>query len=431
MKGVNVGLIGFGNVGQGVLKILTDKKSLIKKRSGVDFIVKRICDKKINLKRFIKNKKIIFSRNPKDILNDPEIDIVIELIGAVHPAKEFILEALCRGKHVITANKALLAEEGKEIFQLAEKLKKEIYFEASVGAGLPTIKTLREGLVANKFSAVFGIINGTSNFILSKMANENYSFKDALLEAKKRGFAEKNPFLDIEGIDSAHKLAILSYLAFGKMIRFKDIFVEGMSRISLDDVKYAAELNLVIKLLAIAKNVNNNLEVRVHPTLIPKSNLLASVNGVFNAIYLNSDLAGDILLYGRGAGQSSAASAVVSDLVDLARSITGKSENKHLIFPDTSLVKKLRKIGEIQTKYYIRFMAIDKPGVLAKIAGILGKYGISIASVTQKGRKRALTVSIVMITHEAKEKHMHAALEKITRLQIIKGKPVAIRMEQI
>ncbi|MBL7197555.1 MAG: homoserine dehydrogenase [Candidatus Omnitrophica bacterium] len=431
MKSINIGLIGFGNVGRGVVKLLGDKKSLIRKRTGSEFLIKRICEKKINLKHSVKVSKSIFTRDAKDILNDPKIDIVIELIGGIHPAKEFILEALRRGKHVVTANKALLAEEGKEIFRLAAKKKRELYFEASVGAGLPVIKTLREGLVANRFSAVFGIINGTSNFVLSKMAGENCSFKTALQEVKKRGFAERNPFLDIEGIDSAHKLAILVYLAFGKMVRFKDIFVEGISRISLADVKYANELNLVIKLLAIAKKVNNNLEVRVHPTLIPKTNLLASVEGVFNAIYLHSDLAGNILLYGEGAGQSSAASAIISDLVDLAKIITGKSENKRSIFPDTSVVRKLRKIDEILTRYYVRFMAIDKPGVLAKISGIFGRYGISIASVTQKERKKALAVPIVMVTHEAKEKHMHVALEKITRLQIIKGEPVAIRMEQI
>jgi len=431
MKNINIAIIGFGNVGKGVLKILTDKKSLIRKRTGFEFSVKRICEKKINLTRSIKVNKAIFTRNAKEILNDPKIDIVIELIGGIHPAKEFILEALRKGKHVVTANKALLAEESREIFRLAAKKKRKLYFEASVGAGLPVIKILREGLVANRFSAVFGIINGTSNFVLSKMAAENYSFKAALQEAKKRGFAERNPFLDIEGIDSAHKLAILAYLAFGRMVRFKDIFIEGISRISLADIKYATELNLVIKLLAIIKKVNNNLEVRVHPTLIPKSNLLASVDGIFNAIYLHSDLAGDILLYGEGAGQSSAASAVISDLVDLAKTISGNPENTTLVSPDKSIIKKLRKIDEIQSKYYIRFMAIDKPGVLAKISGILGKYGISIASVSQKQRKKALAVPIVMVIHEAKEKHMRAALEKISRLQIIKGNPVAIRMEQI
>ena len=432
MKSINIGLIGFGNVGKAVLKILSDKRSLLRRRTGVEFSIKRICEKKTKLKYPAKVSKATFTKDAKEILNDSKIDIVIELIGGVHPAKEFIKEALRKGKHVVTANKALLAEEGREIFNLAAKLKKELYFEAAVGAGLPVIKTLREGLVANRFSAVFGIINGTSNFILSKMADENCSFRTALQEAKKRGFAEKNPFLDIEGIDSAHKLAILVYLAFGKMVRFKDIFVEGISEISSADIRYARELNLVIKPLVIAKKINNNvIEARVHPTLIPKTNLLASVEGVFNAIYLNSDLAGDILLYGEGAGQFSAASAVVSDLVDLGKSLTGKTENSRLIFPTTSVVKKIHKIDEILTKYYVRFMAIDKPGVLAKISGIFGRYGISIASVTQKGRKKALAVPIVMITHEAKERRMRAALEKIARLQIIKGRPVAIRMEQI
>jgi len=431
MRNINIGLIGFGNVGKGVVKILTEKKALIRKKTGIVFLIKRICEKRTDIKYPAKISRTIFTKDPKKILNDPTIDIVIELIGGIHPAKELIKDALRKGKHIVTANKALLAEEGREIFDLSARLKRELYFEASVGAGLPIIKTLREGLVANRFSAVFGIINGTSNFILSKMASEDCSFKAALLEAKKRGFAERNPFLDIEGIDSAHKLAILVYLAFGKMVRFKDIFIEGISQISSADIKYSSELGLVIKPLVIAKKTSNSIEARVHPTLIPRSNLLASVEGVFNAIYLNSDLAGDILLYGEGAGQSSAASAVISDLVDLGKTLTEKSQSNRLVLPATSVIKKIRKIDEILSKYYVRFMAIDKPGVLAKISGIFGRYGISIASVGQKGRKRALAVPIVMIIHEAKEKRMRAALEKIARLQIIKGKPVAIRMEQI
>ena len=431
MKKINVGLIGFGHVGLGVVKILRDKKTFLAQKLGLEINIKKICDKDIVSKRNINVDRNLLTREAKEIINDPQVDIVVELIGGIHPAKEFIIEALKKGKSVVTANKALLAQEGKELFALAADRQKSIYYEASVGAGIPIIKSLREGLVANKFNGIFGIVNGTSNFILSKMSDENLAFNAALKEAKIKGFAEKDPTLDIEGIDSAHKLILLTYLCFGRLVNVGDIFVEGISRISLSDINYAKEMGWQIKLLAIAKKDADELEVRVHPTLIPKSHLLSSVSGIFNAIYVSSDLAGQLLFYGPGAGQMSAASAVVADLVDLVQDIKAGLFRPTLNTVLDKSIKKLRKIDEIESRYYIRFMAKDQPGVLAKISGILGKFGISIASVNQKERHKAKEVPVVMILHEAKEKNLRSAIEMIDRLNIIKEKSVAIRMEEV
>jgi homoserine dehydrogenase len=431
MKKINIGLIGFGNVGAGVVKILAEKKKLLSDKIGLEINIKKICDKDISSKRNVSVGRELLTRDPHDILNDAQIDIVVELIGGLHPAKEFILEALKKGKNVVTANKALLSQEGRELFAFASDCGKTIYFEASVGAGIPIIKALREGLVANNFYSIFGIVNGTSNFILSKMSRDNCSFNDALLEAKKRGFAEKDPTLDLEGIDSAHKLLLLTYLCFGKLINLNDCFIEGITRISLADINYAKELGFEIKLLAIAKKEAGGLEVRVHPTLIPHTHLLASVGGVFNAIYVSSDLAGNLLFYGPGAGQLSAASAVVSDLVDLTQDIKAGLFRPTLHTTVDTSIKKLCKIDEIESRYYIRFMAVDKPGVLAKVSGVLARYGISIASVTQKEKQKAQIVPIVMIVHDAKEKNLRNALDIIDRLDIIKQKSVAIRMEEV
>jgi homoserine dehydrogenase len=431
MKKINVGLIGFGNVGSGVVKILRDRKALLSAKLGLEINIQKICDKDIVSPRGVLIEKALLTRNAQDVIDDPRIDIVIELMGNIHPAKEYIMAALKKGKNIVTANKALLAQDGKELFAYAVDRAKTIYFEASVAAGIPIIKSLREGLVANKFHSIFGIVNGTSNFILSEMSNNNCTFGEALKEARARGFAEKDPTLDIEGKDSAHKLILLAYLGFGRLVNLEDIFIEGISRVSVSDVNYAKELGFEIKLLAIAKKEADGLEVRVHPTLIPQNHLLASVSGVNNAIYVSSDLAGNLLFFGPGAGSSSAASAVVSDLVDLTQDIKAGLFRPTLNVVADNSVKKLRKIDEVESRYYIRFMAIDRPGVLAKISGILAKSGISIASVTQKERSKAQVVPIVMIVHEAKEKSLRAALKMIDCLDVIKEKSVAIRMEEV
>jgi len=431
MRKINLGLIGFGNVGSGVVKILRDKKAFLTGKTGLDISIKKICDKDITSKRCVAVDKKILSKDTGQIIDDPDIDIVVELIGGIHPAKEFVSDALKKGKNIVTANKALLAQYGQELFAEASDRGKNIYFEASVGAGIPIIKSLREGLVANRFNSVYGILNGTSNFVLSQMSHNNRNFEDALNEARRKGFAEKDSTLDIEGIDSAHKLILLTYLCFGRFVKLNDVFVEGISRVSLADVNYASELGFEIKLLAIAKKEGSDLEVRVHPTFIPKDHLLASVGGVFNAIYVSSDLAGELLFYGPGAGQMSAASAVVADLVDLTQDIKAGLFRPTLNITQDKSITKLRKIDDFESRYYIRFMAVDKPGVLAKISGVLAKYGISIASVTQKERRRAQVVPIVMVIHEAKEKNLRSALAAIDRMDAIKEKSVAIRIEEV
>ncbi|PIQ90948.1 MAG: homoserine dehydrogenase [Candidatus Omnitrophica bacterium CG11_big_fil_rev_8_21_14_0_20_41_12] len=431
MRKISIGIIGFGNIGCGVVKILQQRKSLLAQKIGVDIVIKKICDKDISTKRDVTVDKSLLSRDVNEIINDPQIDIIVELIGGINPAKEFILAALKKGKHVVTANKALLAECGNELFSEAAERGKNIYFEASVGAGIPIIKSLKEGLVANKFSSIFGIVNGTSNYVLSQMSKEGCSFANAINQAKLKGFAEKDPTLDIEGIDSAHKLVLLTYLTYGRIVKMKDIFIEGISRISSSDIAYAKELGYEIKLLAIAKKEVDELEVRVHPTFLPVNHLLSSVDGVFNAIYVSSDLAGELMFYGPGAGQLPAASAVVSDIVDLTQDIKAGLFKPTLNSIQDSSIKSLRQIDEFENKYYIRISVVDKPGVLAKISGILAKFGISIASVTQKEKLKAQVVPVVMVTHEVKEKNLRSALKMIDRLGEIKEKSVAIRIEGV
>lgn len=431
MKKITIGIIGFGNVGSGVIRILRERKKMLGEKTGTEIVLGKVCDKNIVSKRSVTVDKNQLTKDNRLILDDPHVDIVVELMGGIHPAKEFISEALKKGKHVVTANKALLAEHGKELFALARDCSKSIYYEASVGAGIPIIKSLREGLVANRFTSVYGIVNGTSNYVLSQMSSRNCSFQEALKEAKQKGFAESDPTLDIEGIDSAHKLVLLAYLCFGRLVDMKDVFIEGISDISLADVNYARELGFEIKLLAVGKREEENLEVRVHPTLIPVSHLLASVGGVFNAIHVSGDLAGDLLFYGPGAGQLSAASAVVSDLVDLIHDINaGLFRPMQNVVADPSILR-LSKIDDFQSKYYVRFMALDKPGVLAKISGVLSKYGISIAQVTQKERRKAEFVPIVMITHEAREKNLREALKILDRMNMFQEHSVAIRIEEL
>lgn len=426
MKKINVGVIGLGTVGSGVVKTLRDRRHLIQERSGVDLHLLLACDVRRAQGSKLNLPSSLFTTHVQDILKNEKIDVVVELIGGYHPAKEIILQALKNGKHVVTANKALLAMDIRQILNVARKNNRQVKFEASVCGGIPIIKALREGLIANKIDSLFGIINGTSNYLLSKMAQEHLSFSEALTLAKKKGYAERNPRLDVEGIDAGHKLVILCYLLFAKLIPFERIFREGIAGISHLDVKYAQEMGLVIKPLAIAKKVGDDLEARVHATLLPKEHMLAAVNGIFNAVLLQGDLVGDMLFYGRGAGQLPTASAVMSDLIDLGRESDLNSKTKQAAGPR---IKRVRRMDDIISRYYLRFMAIDKPGILAKISGILGKYHIGIAQVSQKERKRAKFVPVVMITHHALEKNLKNALEAIDRLAIIKGKTVKIRME--
>ena len=429
---INVGIIGFGTVGTGTAKILLENKDVISQRTGFDINLKKIADLDIKKSRGIKLPEGILTTNVDDILNDPEINIVIELIGDIHPAKELILRAIRNKKHVVTANKALIATEGNEILAEAEKHGVEIGFEASVAGGIPIIKIIKEGLVANRILAVYGIINGTSNYILTKMTDEGIEFSDALKEAQRLGYAEADPTYDIEGIDSAHKLAILASLAYDIPFSLNDVYKEGITRITSQDIGFAGELGYKIKLLAIAKASDNKVELRVHPTMVPKDYLISKVDGVFNAIYVQGDAVGDTLYYGRGAGDMPTGSAVVSDVVDIGKKIVRSQESgvrskKAVLIPRSRL--KVKGIEDIEAMYYFRFTAFDKPGVLSSISGVLGSYNISITSVIQKGRSLGEAVPLIVLTHTAKEKDVIKAVAEIDRLSVVADKTLYIRVE--
>jgi homoserine dehydrogenase len=433
MKEIKVGLIGFGTVGSGVARILQKNSRLIEKRMGAKLVLKRIADIDLETDRGVKLKPGVLTRRAEEVIKDPEIDIVMELIGGIEPAKTFILKAIRNKKHIVTANKALLALHGEEIFREAHHFGVDVNFEASVGGGIPLIRSIKEGLVANRIHSIFGILNGTSNYILSKMTDEGRDFKEVLKEAQEKGYAEADPTYDIEGIDAAHKLSILVRLAFGTALRFNEIFIGGISEITPLDIQFGREFGYRIKLLAIAKMEKGKIEARVHPTLIPEGHLLSTVEGVFNAIYIKGDAVGPALFYGQGAGQMPTGSAVVSDLVELGRNLLVQAKGHRvpsLSYQEFAIKKNpLKKIEEVVMPYYMRFSALDRPGVLSKISGILGKNDISIVSVIQKGRRIKGSVPVVMMTHEAKEKNVRQALREINRLGVILGKTMFIRVE--
>jgi len=432
-KEIKVGLIGFGTIGSGVVKVLQRNAALIEKRMGARLVLKKIADIDTVSDRGVKVRPGLLTKNVEEVLRAPEIDIVMELIGGIEPAKTFVLRAIKNGKHVVTANKALIALHGDEIFNAAHHFGVDVGFEASVGGGIPLIRSIKEGLVANRIHSIFGILNGTSNYILSKMRDEGKSFKEVLREAQAKGYAEADPTYDVEGIDAAHKLTILIRLAFGTPLQFDEVFTEGISEITPVDVEFSREFGYRIKLLAIAKVEEGKLEARVHPTMIREGHLLSTVSSVFNAIYIQGDAVGPILLYGQGAGEMPTASAVVSDLVELGRNLLVEARNRRVpgLSYQVSAIERipLKRMEDVIVPYYMRFSAVDRPGVLSKISGILGKNGISIASVIQKGRKIRGAVSIVMMTHEAKEKNVHRALHEIDRMGAIRGKTKFIRVE--
>ncbi|MFH1190513.1 MAG: homoserine dehydrogenase [Candidatus Omnitrophota bacterium] len=433
MKKIRVGIVGFGTIGAGVVKALKSKRSYLRDKSGIDIDIVRICDKDLKAKRPVSVSKRLLTKSFGKVIYDPEVDIVVELIGGIEPAKYIVMESLRSGKSVVTANKALLSDSGPEIFALAGELGLSVGFEASVGGGIPIIRAMKEGFIANRFDLVYGIINGTSNFVLSKMAEEKVSFDEALKIAKLKGYAERDPYLDISGGDSAHKLSILANLGFGVASKGSGIFTEGIDGIDRDDIEYAAEMGYAIKLLAIAKRSGDEVELRVHPTLIPKTHLLSSVSGIYNAIFVKGDLVGENLFYGQGAGALPTSSAIVSDIIAIAKntsfSCCGGRRASGKPAPAISKALRIKRIGDVRTRYYIRFIALDKPGVLAGISGILAKYGISIASVTQKERRAGGDVPIVMMTHDSPEKDMSKALGEIKALKVISKKLVRIRVE--
>ena len=430
-KTINIGLMGFGTVGTGVVKILQENSDVIRERLGVALKLKRVVDKDHTSKReTIPADDVILSSDASDIIDDPDVDIVIELIGGYEPAKTFVLQALEKGKKVVTANKALLAVHGDEIFKVAIEKGSDIAYEASVGGGIPVIRALKEGLAANNLHTIDAIINGTANYILTEMTNKGQDFEPVLKSAQELGYAEVDPTFDIEGIDSAHKLAILTSLAFGTKVKFEDIHTEGISDISKLDIAYASELGYKIKLLAIAKKSEGEIEARVNPTMIPKDALLSNVEGVLNAVYVTGDAVGPTMYYGPGAGMMPTASAVVGDAIELARDIINGISGRvpPLAFQRLKDLK-IKEMGKVISKYYLRFSVVDRPGVLSTISGILGEHNISISSVLQKGRKIEQTVPLVIITYEAQEQNLSHALNGIDTLDIIMDKTKVIRIE--
>ncbi len=430
MKTIRVGLLGLGQVGTGFYEILKSKKSFFKRETGVSIEIKKIAVKRKSKKRKVRVPKKILTSNALEVIRDPKIDVIIELIGGTGKARQYVKEALKNGKHVVTANKALLAVHGDEIFKLAVKNKVWINFEASVGGGIPIMKALREGLVANRVDSIYSIINGTSNYILSSMSEEQRDFKEALLEAQKKGFAEADPTFDIEGVDAAHKLAILSRFCFGGSVRFKDVHCEGISRIRSEDISFAEDFGFRIKLLAIAKSGTKGVEARVQPTLLPRTHILANVNGAFNAVLLRGDEVGEVLLYGQGAGPHPTASAIFSDLIDIAKRGSKRLADDDYLMRGLRKKIKLKNISSILSRYYLRFHIVDRPGVLAQISRILGKHSVSISDCVQKENCTGRIVPLILLTHPAHEKSVSNAIKQIDRMNIVRGKSQVIRIEE-
>ncbi|MBI2155255.1 MAG: homoserine dehydrogenase [Candidatus Rokubacteria bacterium] len=428
---VKVGLLGLGTVGSGVVKILNAHRAELEERAGCRLPLHRIADQDLTRPREgLDLKSLPLVPDAATVLDDPAVQIVIELLGGLEPARSFILRAFQSGKHVVTANKALLAHHGAELFDEARRWGVMFGFEAAVAGGIPLIRSIKEGLAANRILSVHGIVNGTSNYILTMMTEEGRDFAEVLKEAQAKGYAEADPTLDIEGLDSAHKLQILATLAFRTSVDLKDIYTEGIRGVTRQDIAYAAELGYRIKLLAIAKASDGRLEIRVHPTMIPASSPLAAVSGVFNAVFITGDAVGDLMFYGRGAGQMPTASAVWSDVLEIARSLAHGVSSHSVELPSIAARPlPLQPMDEIRCPYYLRVMALDRPGVLAQVSGILGKHNISIASLIQKGRAAAEAVPVVMMIHTAREQDMRHALAEIDKLPVVAGKTVSIRVE--
>jgi len=429
---IGVGLVGFGTVGAGVAKILVANRALIQRRVGVPVELVRVADLDIARDRGVSLPPGMLTSDLREVLDDPSVDIVLELIGGYDAAKRVILDAMARGKQVVTANKALLAVHGEEIFEAAARHRVDLGFEASVGGGIPVIRALTEGLAANTILSIYGIINGTSNYILSRMNTVGQGFKEVLAEAQRAGYAEADPTFDVAGIDSAHKLSIMVSLAYGTPVNFKDVYTEGISRITPLDITYAKEFGYTVKLLGIAKFSEGEVEARVHPTMIPSTSPVAHVEGVYNAIQLVGDAVNDIVLYGQGAGSMPTGSAVVSDVIDIARNLLKGASGR---VPPASFQQdqrrplRIRRMEEIVSLYYLRFMVLDRPGVLSQISGVLGRHGISISSVLQQGRKEGQTVPVVIMTHTSTERDVQASLREIDRMPFISEPTTLIRVE--
>ncbi|MFQ5917143.1 MAG: homoserine dehydrogenase [Candidatus Binatia bacterium] len=430
-RAINIAVLGRGTVAQGVIKLLLHNQRLIKKRVGSTLTLSKVLARNTSKRRDFKLSNRIIADTPEEILKDPKIDIVVELMGGYEPARSYILGAMKAGKDVVTANKALLAAHGEEIFSQAQIHGIDIGFEASVGGGIPIIRTLKEGLAGDRNRALYAILNGTCNYILTTMEDRRESFNEALSNAQKLGYAEADPSFDVNGTDVAHKLSILIILAFGARIRFDNIYTEGIRQIGAMDISYAGELGYRIKLLAIARHEDGAIDARVHPTMIPADHPLALVRGPYNAVFIDGEALGPTMYFGQGAGMMPTATAVLADIIEIARNrIHGKSLRiPPLGYSMGSLSRfPMRRIDDLKTEYYLRFMVLDRPGVLAQISAILGHYGISIASVIQKEEREGKSVPVIMHTRSARERDIKKAISKINRLKVVKAKAVYIRV---
>jgi len=431
LKPVKVAICGLGTVGGGVFNVLLRNASEISRRAGRPIVIEQVATRTPNPN--CDTSSVYMSQDVFDVIDNPEIDIVVELIGGYDIAYDLVMKAIKAGKHVVTANKALIAVYGNEIFQAAREAGVVVAFEAAVAGGIPIIKSIREGLTANEIQWVAGIINGTGNYILSSMQQDGKTFEEALAEAQELGYAEADPTFDVEGIDAAHKLTILSAIAFGVPLSFDKVYTEGISRIEIEDIKQADALGYVIKHLGITRRTEEGLELRVHPTLIPKERLLANVNGVKNAVMVSGDAVGPTLYYGAGAGAEPTASSVIADLVDVARAMGADQASRvpYLAFADQSYDLPVLPMEEIETAYYLRLLAVDRPGVLARVATILSEQGISIEAIVQRDSIEGELVPIILLTHVTKEADMNEVIRQIESLADIAGGVMRIRVESL
>lgn len=427
-KQIQVGLLGLGTVGSGVARILQENAKSIQLKVSVPIKLTKVLVRDLQRSRAAEIPAEVLTTKAEEIIDNPEIDIVIEVMGGIEPARTYILEAIANGKSIVTANKELMAKHGKEILEAAQKYEVAVQFEASVGGGIPIIRPMKRCLAANDIEEIMGIINGTTNYILTKMTDEGVDFQEVLAEAQKAGYAEADPTADVAGYDAAYKIAILSSIGFSSRVGFDDVYFEGIEKISSKDIEYAKDLGCTIKLLAIAKELEDGIEVRVHPTMIPNTHPLASVKDVFNAIFVKGDAVGEVMFYGRGAGQMPTGSAVVADVIDISRDII---HNVHSSLNCTCFVdKKLKKIEDVNSSYYVRLECLNEPGVLSQIAGVFGKNNVGLCSVIQKGQKVDKNLAeIVWVTYEVKEKDLQDALKELTSLSIIKQINNVIRVE--
>lgn len=430
MKQIGIGLLGFGTVGAGVVDGLRRNREVLANRLGLELVLRRIADVDLDRDRGVSVDRALLTRDAHAVIADPDVDIVVELIGGTGIARSLVTEALLAKKPVVTANKKLLAEHGEEIFGLAEKAGVDIYFGASVGGGIPIIRVLREGLVGNQVRRMLGILNGTCNYILTRMESENAAFDVVLRAAQEAGYAESDPGLDIDGFDTAHKAVILASIAYGFPVPMSSVTVEGIRGLSGVDVQYARELGYRIKLLAVIRREADEIEVRVHPTLVPMDHMLASVHQVFNAVMVQCDLTGDTLYYGRGAGRDPTASTVIGDLADVARNLAARQPRHRRVAPQERRAPlRIRPLAEISSRYYVRLQVLDKPGSLGLFTGILGKHGVSISAVTQRAvREAGGHVPVVVLTHDAREAQLDAALTEIQAVGVVGESPKKLRI---